>query len=367
VLALEIALEQGRFDGPIIRACAAAWARIGTRTVVRRLDLPAWTRVVAIGGATLGGSGKTPLAIACAAELAATGARVALVGHAHRARPRRARVVTPGDPLHEVGDEALVATRQLATAGVPVIVAPRRSAAIDFAARCADVLVLDGVAQTSPTRASLALLSVDAAEPWGRACVVPHGDLRAPKAVLLSACDEVVAIGDANNHVAIGDANNHVAIGDANNHVAIGDANPHESPRTWLCARTVSPGARVGDSLRTWDELSKVRVGLLCALARPDRVIRQLEGYGIALHVVVRARDHGPFDADVLEGAARVHAHAYEREGVDLWLATPKCALHLAHLPADVGLRLHAPVATIEYSLVLSSALRQRLRAVFAP
>ena len=102
-----------------------------------------------------------------------------------------------------------------------------------------------------------------------------------------------------------------------------------------------------------------MRVGLLCALARPDRVVRQLEGCGITLRAVVRARDHGPFDAGVL-----ARARTLEKAGVDLWLATSKCALHLAHLPAHVGPRLGAPIATIEYSLVLSRALRQRLRAV---
>ena len=45
---------------------------------------------------------------------ARAGARVALVGHAYRATPGRARVVAPDDALHEVGDEALVA------AGLPV-------------------------------------------------------------------------------------------------------------------------------------------------------------------------------------------------------------------------------------------------------
>jgi tetraacyldisaccharide 4'-kinase len=340
VLSLQVALEHGRFDGPMFRACSAAWARIAPRTVVRRLDLPARTRVVAVGGATLGGSGKTPLAIACAAEIAATGARVALVGHAHRARPLRARVVTVDDPLTEVGDEALVAARQLAAVGVAVIVAPRRGAAIQFAALHADLLVLDGVGQTSPNRASLALLSVDAAEPWGRACaVLPCGDLRAPRQALLSACDAVVAISDAADPG--------------------GTSGTHEPNRSWLQARSASWGARVGDSLRTWDELSKVRVGLLCALARPDRVVRQLQSFGITLRAVVRTRDHGPFDSGVIARAC-----ALERAGVDLWLATSKCALHLAHLRADVGPRLGAPIATIEYWLVLSRALRQRLRAL---
>ena len=121
LLLLQTALEQARFRGPLAIACATAWASVAGRTVVRRLDLPPRTRVITVGGATLGGSGKTPLAMACAAELAARGARVALVGHAYRANPRAARIVVPNDSLQEVGDEALLAARTLGPAGIGVI------------------------------------------------------------------------------------------------------------------------------------------------------------------------------------------------------------------------------------------------------
>jgi tetraacyldisaccharide 4'-kinase len=349
VLRLATALEQGRFDGPIARACAGAWARVAERTIVRRVALPAGTRVVTVGGATLGGSGKTPLAIACAAELAASGARVALVGHAYRATPRRARVVAVDDPLDEVGDEAILAARALAPTGVPVFVAPGRRAAIVLAACAAEVLVLDGVAQTSPARASLALLAVDASEPWGRACAVaPRGDLRAPKDALLKTCDVVVAVGDANDDPAMGDARDH---------------RPADESVRWSCAWTASSGARVADHLRTWKDLAGARVGLLSVLARPDRVVRSLTRHGIAVRAIVRAPDHGPLDAHFLAHAARAQGKA----GVDLWLATAKCALHLARRGADVGGLLHAPLGVIEHSLILSGALRRRLRALAAP
>ncbi len=95
----------------------------------------------------------------------------------------------PTDPLDEVGDEALLASSELERLAGPsgrvarVVVAPTRAAAIDFAAGAADVIVIDGVAQTAPVPATLALLAVDADEPWGRAATVPPwGDLRAPVA-----------------------------------------------------------------------------------------------------------------------------------------------------------------------------------------
>lgn len=311
MLAVSAFLEQGRLGPPAGRLGRAAARTLGTwlgRTVVRRLTLPAGRPVVCVGGATLGGSGKTPLAIACAAELARShpGMRVALVGHAYRASPARARIVREDDAVAEVGDEALVAAQALLASRLAggrsppiVVVAPTRQEAIDYAARTADALVLDGVTQTAPARARLALLAVDAAEPWGRAgAVPPWGDLRAPVPELLRVVDRVVA------------------------------------------APALMPGARLGDELLGWETLRPLRVGLVCALARPERVLRSLAGVGISPAAVVRARDHGP-------GAMAPGVRPPPGIRVDLWLATAKCVQHFAKSGK------FQPIAVLEHSVEL--------------
>ena len=312
MLSASRSLEEGRYDGVVARFLSRAWSVASARALVRSLPVPDGVRVVAVGGATLGGSGKTPLAIACARELARQGARVALVGHAYRARPRRARLVKPGDSLAEVGDEALLAARALQPVGVPVFVAPSRALAIARAARDADVLVLDGVLQTAPARAALSLLAVDADEPWGRAAAVPpRGDLRAPVPALRAVSDLIVSVGDGSSD-----------------------------------ARVVSRGAHLGEELLSWDALRSLRIGLACAIARPDRVRRFLARRGITPVAAVFVRDHAAIPAGAL--AAR-------RNLVDVWLTTPKCALHVDSR--------HAPLATLDHHLVCSSALCARLSA----
>lgn len=129
---------------------------------VRRLR--ARVPVTCVGGSTLGGTGKTPVAIAIAQAMARAGASVSLIGHAYRANPGRARVVRPGDSLFEVGDEALVCARAL-DGLAEVVVAPTRQAAIELAERRADHLVIDGVLQLAPERAALSILTT----PAGRA------------------------------------------------------------------------------------------------------------------------------------------------------------------------------------------------------
>lgn len=292
------------WPAPLSRAVGAMLAR----GIARPLAVPVGLRVITVGGATLGGSGKTRVAVSVARVLADAGACVVLVGHAYRAAPRRARVVPAnGDArvlLAAVGDEALASATDLGTRA-RVVVAPSRQEAIDFAASLVprpDVVVLDGPLQLAPVRASLALLAVDAVAPWGADALPPAGDRRAPREALLAAADHVVPV-------------------------------------------TAMPPAAALAGLRDR------RVGLFTALARPERLREGLTQAGVAPLSWVRAPDHGPLDATLVTRL---------RHGpVDLWLATGKCAVHLeaARLgPALLIVRL--PVDTALPEAVVASVLR---------
>lgn len=124
----------------------STWVRL-TQPRKLRCAKPA----IAVGGSVLGGTGKTPLAIAIATHI---GSRAVIVGHAHRASPGYARVVRPDDPIDEVGDEAIVCARRAQT-----VVGPTRQSAIDLACTIGDVIVIDGVLQLA-TRATLSVLTV---------------------------------------------------------------------------------------------------------------------------------------------------------------------------------------------------------------
>lgn len=295
------ALEEGRWDGLVARALASAFAPVAARGVARAATVPPEIALVCVGGATLGGSGKTRVAIACARALAAAGARAALVGHAYRAAPSRARVVAEDDRVADVGDEALVCARALARWAVPVVVGPTRQAAIDLAIRLdarPEVLVLDGpLALRGRSERSLSLLAVDAHRPWGSGRLPPAGDLRAP-------CDVLVAWAD---------------------HVVPVDATP--AVVRWRGGE--GPGLA---ALRT------ASVGLFTAIARPDRLVRALASVGVHPRAIVSVADHGPRKAV----GPRLRAAR-----VDAWLATAKCALHLM----DVSLGVPLGIVDAEPSL----------------
>ena len=320
---LGTALETGRFAGPASRAVASAHALLARRAVARPLRIPARAAheaalvTITVGGATLGGSGRTRVALACVRELAARGVQVALVGHGYGAAPGAARVVIAADVLDDVGDEALACARALASfPNARVVVAPTRQAAIDHAAAReprVDAIVLDGPLQLAPSRASLSILALDAEAPWGAGAVPPAGDLRAPRDALLAHADHVVSV----------------------------DAMP--------CGATL-------DGL--WVDLASLRsslpaharIGVFTALARPERLARCLARGGFVPSMTVRIPDHGP-----MTPAAR---RRLVDSPVDLWLATTKCATHLEGLP------LGAPLAILDGSFVLPAVLEGALAAL---
>lgn len=317
------ALETGRFAGPAARAVANVHAVLARRAVARPLRVPARGAdepalvTITVGGATLGGSGRTRVALACVRELAARGVQVALVGHAYGAAPGSARVVGGADPLADVGDEALACARALAAvANARVVVGPTRQAAIDHAAALeprVEAIVLDGPLQLAPARASLSILALDADAPWGAGALPPAGDLRAPRDALLAHADHVVSV----------------------------DAVP--------CGAWVD-GVWVDLATLRSSLPASARVGVFTALARPERLVRGLAQAGLIASTTVRTADHGP-----VTPAAR---RRLVDSAVDLWLATTKCATHLEGLP------LGAPLAILDGSLVLPAVLTLALGAL---
>jgi tetraacyldisaccharide 4'-kinase len=318
--------------------------------LVGSVEWPAERRLVSVGGATMGGSGKTPLALACVEYLAMARktrakSRVALVGHAYRARPERARVVDPADDVDAVGDEALACARELSEAGsdAVVVVAPTRQQAVDLAATIADVIVVDGVLQTEPRRADLALLAVDRFAPWGAGECPPAGDLRAPVPWLMAAADAVVTIGPEG-----------VPFCSAQ---AAPLAGGQRLPLTYA-AHELCLGAHLDGRLLGWEDLSRVRVGLYTAVARPARLLARMGHRGVAPAAVVSSADHSAPSSAALRAVER----AVQENGVELWVTTAKCRTRLG--PSRARFLGGAPVATLDDRVRLGETLQLRLDAL---
>jgi hypothetical protein len=91
--------------------------------------------------------------------------------------------------------------------------------------------------------------------------------------------------------------------------------------------------------------------------------VRFVEARGLTVRAMIREPDHGPLrsSASLLHSVARADRHTR----VDLWLATAKCAVHLAaarHLTPRLAI-----VASIDYSLSLGGEILERLRWLGSP
>jgi tetraacyldisaccharide 4'-kinase len=310
-LAIQRRLERGQ-PVPLGGVLASGWARLARVERPLSSDAP----VLCVGGSTLGGSGKTPLAVACARFLSERGARVALVAHGYRASPpREPRRVSKADDVARVGDEALECARALEDVAT-VWIARRRQDALDAAAASADVVVLDGPLQLAPRRATLSLLAVDEADPWGSGACPPLGDLRAPKDALLAATDQVVPVRASSRGARLGGS-----------------------------------GARSGTWMG-WGALAKRRVGLATGVARPRRVVDFLRRHGVTPHCVVTVADHAPLRIP-------------RWQNVDLWLTTEKDAAKIRPTDEPAGRAPRAEVAVLDYYLNLPVSVRNMLAARF--
>ena len=319
------ALESDRASWPGAALLASAYGAFSRRGVCRPLRIPDATRVIGVGGATLGGSGKTPLALAVARALAERGESVAFVGHAYRARPRFARVVAISDDVRAVGDEALLAARTLSPLGIEVIVASTRQTAVSFASRRARWLVVDGLLQTQPHRLARSLLVLDARAPWESARCPPSGDLRAPRDALLDAADIVIVVREEEGSESL--------------HLDVGDKRVFE-----VVTRVDQVRDADGRAVALAD-LAARRTGLLVAVARPQRVVGSLARRGIHLAATIAFGDHDqPSTAD-LERAVSAAGP------VDHWLTTAKCA---TKLPRAI---LGTPVFVLDHRLELPDGL----------
>lgn len=160
-------------------------------TPPRRCGVP----VLSIGNLTLGGTGKTPLAIALARGLGQRGWRVAVLLRGYGAGRRQAGAVSAASRFEEVGDEALEYAQSLGE-GVVWVGSNRSHSAARAVAAGADLILLDDGLQHWALARDLDVSVLDARHGLGNRQVFPAGPLREPAGHLARA-DVLVLTGSA--------------------------------------------------------------------------------------------------------------------------------------------------------------------------
>ena len=157
-------------------------------TASRRAPLP----TICVGSLTVGGAGKTPVAIALAEHLRAAGERPHLVTRGYGGRARGPLRVEPRrHDARAVGDEALLLA-QIA----PTWLARDRLAGAHAAAHAgASLVIFDDGFQNPALAPDLAVVVIDGAYGFGNRRLLPAGPLREPVADGLRRADVAIRLG----------------------------------------------------------------------------------------------------------------------------------------------------------------------------
>jgi tetraacyldisaccharide 4'-kinase len=148
--------------------------------------------VLCVGNYTVGGAGKTPLALLIGQMLRQEGRKPVFLSRGYRGRIRGPHLVDPAtDTALDVGDEPLLLAQV-----APVVVSADRAAGAGFIETLeADVIIMDDGFQNPGLNKDLSLVVVDGATGVGNGRVFPAGPLRAPLQQQIDKTDVLIVAG----------------------------------------------------------------------------------------------------------------------------------------------------------------------------
>ncbi len=265
-----------------------------TRRRVARTGWRAPVPVICCGNVTVGGAGKTTVALDLAERLTAQGRAVHVLLRGYGGSIQGPHRVGLGDSAEQVGDEALLLARV-----APTWIGANRAASAKAAiATGAEVLLLDDGLQNPTLVKTLSLLVIDGNTGFGNGRVLPAGPLREPVSVGAARCQAAVLIGTD----------------------------------LTFALRQLPPGLPVlGARLVQGPQIEDLRghnVVAFAGIASPDKFFMPLQDAGIRLVARVAFPDHHAFsrkELDSLVGQAK--------EFNALLATTPKDAVRL---PPDI-------------------------------
>ncbi len=236
--------------------------------------------VICVGNLVAGGAGKTPVALALGARLAAMGWAPHFLSRGYGGRlAGPVRVEPARHTAAEVGDEPLL----LAACAPTWVAADRPAGARAAAAAGARVIVMDDGFQNPSLAKTLSLVAVEAAYGFGNGRVMPAGPLREALARGLARADALVLIGD-------------------------GDAAEVEAPAAAAALPVLRARiAPVPDSARA---LAGRRVLAFAGIARPEKLFASLAALGCDLVGTRAFPDHHLYAPDEIMALVEAAAAA---------------------------------------------------------
>jgi len=261
--------------GGVAQALLSPLGHITAVVTARRMARPGWVApvpVICCGNATVGGSGKTPLALDILARLLARGVVAHALTRGHGGSASGVLRVDPG--AHDaalVGDEALL----LAAVAPCWTGADRAASARAAIAAGAQALVMDDGLQNATLHKTASVLVIDGGAGFGNGRLLPAGPLREPVAAAAGRCRAAVIIGEDRTGAA--------------------SRLPPDLP---VLRARMAPGP----AMRA---LAGQKVAAFAGIGRPDKFFDTLRAAGLVLTSQVEFPDHHPYTARELAGLRR--------------------------------------------------------------
>jgi tetraacyldisaccharide 4'-kinase len=177
----------------LLAPAAAIWAAAARYRQRHAKRVRAAVPIICVGNLVAGGQGKTPVALAIAAELTAQGAAPWFLTRGYGGSQKGPLLVSRhSHDATEVGDEALLLDQ-----AAPTIVARDRPAGAAFAAHGgASVIIMDDGFQNPSLVKDLSLVVIDGFYGFGNGRVMPAGPLREAVVDGLARAQAVVIVGE---------------------------------------------------------------------------------------------------------------------------------------------------------------------------
>jgi tetraacyldisaccharide 4'-kinase len=300
-------------------ALLSPFAAVYGAVAARRLEQSgarAGIPVICVGNPTVGGSGKTPAAIAIARLLIDAGERPFFLTRGYGGRLAGPVLVEAGHTAVQVGDEPLLLAR-----AAPTVVAANRPAGAEFARqKGASVIVMDDGFQNPSLAKDLSILVANGGRGVGNGRVLPAGPLRAPLAPQIDRAHAILIVGKVTKAAPI-----------------VTVARERELP---LFHGTLDPDQR------TVEALAGMRVLAFAGIGDPDKFFATVAAAGIDAVATRGFPDHHRFSSK----EARSLLDEASRKGL-LLLTTEK---DIARIQADAALRdLASPAHVLPVTLTI--------------
>jgi tetraacyldisaccharide 4'-kinase len=243
------------------------YGRVARRIMDRRVRKAVAVPVICVGNFTVGGSGKTPTALALANAAIARGLKPGFLSRGYGGGVHHATVVDLAkDTARLVGDEPMLLAAKATT-----VVSPNRPEGADLLLdEGVDLIIMDDGFQSARLVFDQALLVVDARRGVGNGCVFPAGPVRAPVIDQVRHADALIVVGE-------------------------GDG---ADPMIRLAARAAKPIHLARFQPRNGAQFRNRNCLAFAAIGDPEKFFKTLEDAHVRLAQRKSFPDHHPFTED---------------------------------------------------------------------